>query len=583
MASTTALFTGLTGLNVHARMLDVIGNNIANTNTTAFKSSRTQFETAFSRNFSLGSAPGDMTGGTNPAQIGLGVNIAGIKRDFSTGALNPTGDPRDLAVDGPGFFIVERDGQTFYTRAGSFRQDLNDNLVTVSGERLQGYTVDDEFNIVEGALTDINLPIGKRTIAEASRNASIAGNLDASGELPGQGTSIDLGATLLAGFSTVPTAAPAPTAPNVLETTTRLVDIVDAAAGPTTPLFADGQSLQLTGATKGDRLLADAELAITATTTVQDVMDFLNATLGIQATGANPDGNTPGVALDPLTGFITITGNTGSVNHIEIEAQDLRLLDSAGSQVALPFATQETAAADGESVRTTMVVYDSLGTEVTVDVTMSLVAKTGTGTTWRYDLESGDDTDLAIALGTGTIEFDTAGQLVDDTPITVQVDRANTGALSPLSFNLRFDSDNGRTTALSDAPSQIANVFRDGLPPGTLEAFSVGPDGVISGSFSNGALRTLGQVVTAGFANDEGLVDAGNNNFLVGPNSGPAVIAQPGQLGTGQLVSGALELSNVDLGREFTDLILTQTGYSASSRVIRTTDELIQQLLVLGR
>ncbi|MEM9559769.1 MAG: flagellar hook-basal body complex protein [Planctomycetota bacterium] len=583
MASTNALFTGLTGLNAHSRMLDVIGNNIANTNTTAFKSSRVQFESAFSRTLGLGSAPGDTTGGTNPAQVGLGVGIAGIKRDFSTGALNPTGDSRDLAIDGSGFFMVERDGQAFYTRAGSFRQDLNDNLVTISGERLQGYAVDDEFNIIEGALTDINIPIGKRTIAEASRNASIAGNLDASGELPSAGTTIDLSASLTAGFGVVTGAAPAPTAPNVIEPTTRLVDIADVAAGTGTPLFADGQTFELTGATKGDRLLPDAQLEITATTTVQELTDFLTSALGIQATGVNPDGGVPGVALDPLTGLITVTGNTGSVNHIEIEPQDMRLLDTAGNQVSLPITAQETGEADGESVRTTMVVYDSLGTELTVDVTMSLIAKTETGTTWRYDLESADDTDLDLALGTGTVDFDTAGQLVDNTPITVLVNRDNTGALSPMSFSLRFDSDNGRTTALSDAPSQIANVFRDGLPPGTLDAFGVGPDGVISGSFSNGALRTLGQVVIAGFANDEGLIDAGNNNFLVGPNSGPAVVAQPGQLGTGGLVSGALELSNVDLGREFTDLILTQTGYSASARVISTTDELIQQLLVLGR
>ncbi|MEL6741940.1 MAG: flagellar hook-basal body complex protein, partial [Planctomycetota bacterium] len=203
MASTNALFTGLTGLNAHSRMLDVIGNNIANTNTTAFKSSRVQFESAFSRTLGLGSAPGDTTGGTNPAQVGLGVGIAGIKRDFSTGALNPTGDSRDLAIDGSGFFMVERDGQAFYTRAGSFRQDLNDNLVTISGERLQGYAVDDEFNIIEGALTDINIPIGKRTIAEASRNASIAGNLDASGELPSAGTMIDLSASLVVGSMTL--------------------------------------------------------------------------------------------------------------------------------------------------------------------------------------------------------------------------------------------------------------------------------------------------------------------------------------------------------------------------------------------
>ena len=94
---------------------------------------------------------------------------------------------------------------------------------------------------------------------------------------------------------------------------------------------------------------------------------------------------------------------------------------------------------------------------------------------------------------------------------------------------------------------------------------------------------TLGQVVLAKFSNPEGLVDVGSNLFRVGPNSGNAGIATPLELGTGKLVGGALELSNVDLGAEFLGLILAQTGYSASTRVIRTTDDLFQQLLSLGR
>ena len=165
MASYTALFTGLTGLSVHARKLDVIGNNIANTNTTAYKAGRMLFETNFTRDFRLGSPPGTFSGGTNPTQIGLGVDIAGVRRNFNNGGFTPTGDPRDLAIDGPGFFIVDNNGSTVYTRAGSFRQDLDNNLVGINGEKLQGYGIDDEFNLIEGPLTDINIPLGSRTIA----------------------------------------------------------------------------------------------------------------------------------------------------------------------------------------------------------------------------------------------------------------------------------------------------------------------------------------------------------------------------------------------------------------------------------
>ena len=121
MASTTAMFSALSGLNANARRLDVIGNNISNVNTTAFKSNRMLFATQFSRNISLGSVPSAESGGSNPAQIGLGVTIAGTQRDFSNGSLAATGDARDLAIEGDGFFVVQRGSQQFYTRAGTFR------------------------------------------------------------------------------------------------------------------------------------------------------------------------------------------------------------------------------------------------------------------------------------------------------------------------------------------------------------------------------------------------------------------------------------------------------------------------------
>jgi flagellar hook protein FlgE len=175
MASTTALYTGLSGLNVNSRNLDVIGNNIANANTTGFKSSRLLFSTQFSRTFSGGTVPGGATGGTNPGQIGLGAIVAGTQRNFDNGGLSTTGDQRDLAIDGAGFFVVRRGTSTAYTRAGAFRQNSENELVTVSGERVQGYAVDSDFNIVRGSLTDLKIPTGALTVAEATTTANFTG------------------------------------------------------------------------------------------------------------------------------------------------------------------------------------------------------------------------------------------------------------------------------------------------------------------------------------------------------------------------------------------------------------------------
>lgn len=585
MASTTALFTGLSGLNANARNIDVIGNNISNSNTYGYKSNRLMFSSMFSRTFSIGTPPGDTTGGTNPGQIGLGVGIGGTQRNFSGGALSTTGDSRDLAIEGNGFFIVDRGGTPYYTRVGAFRQNAIGDLTTITGERLMGYNVDDQFNIRTGQLEALNIPVGTLTIAEATRNARFSGNLDADGPLPTRGSIINLMATTTAGFAARTSASPAPTAPNVIENTTRLVDIDNAAlAGADDVLFTVGQFIEIKGAQKGTKTIPDARLEITSTTTVADLMTFLSQAMGINTTvGANPDANTPGLTLNPLTGIIQVVGNTGASNDLTIDAADIRLLNASGNPVGTPFTPAKTASADGESVRTTFIAYDSLGAPIEVDLTMVLDSTTSTGTRWRYYVESGDDTDLQLQVATGTLNFDTSGRLIDPLPVPVNIDRANTGAVTPLSFSIAFDGTQDRVTALASSKSQIAATFNDGSPIGTLQSYAVANDGTITGSFSNGLTRTVGQVAIGTFSNPEGLVDIGNNLFTVGPNSGIAVSTTPTVLGAGRIVGGALELSNVDLGSEFISLILASTGYSASTRVIQTTDQLMQQLLALGR
>lgn len=577
MASTTALFSGLSGLTANARSLDVIGNNISNANTTAFKSSRLLFSNAFSRTFSIGSVPSDVSGGTNPGQVGLGVQVAGTQRDFSSGALSATGDGRDLAIEGDGFFVVRRGSSSFYTRAGGFRQNSQSDLVNISGDRLQGYGVDADFNIVTGELVDINIPVGQLTLARATRNVALTGNLNSGGDLPTRGTTIDLNGLSLVGGPIGGAGGPA------LDPTSLISEIEDAQS-PGNPLFAVGQSVQLSTAQKGNRTLPDTLFPVTADATVQDFMDFLTQSLGINTgVGPNPDGGVPGVSLNGATGVISIVGNAGRVNDLEIDLSDLSIVDGAGGFVRSPLTTTKTAEADGEGVRTTMLVYDSLGTPLAVDVSVVLEGRGASGTTWRYFVESSAGDDPGLAVATGTIDFDTFGQFRPAAPASVMIDRSGAGAGDPLVFDLHFSSGAGSVTALVDDRSVLAATDQDGDPIGTLTNFGVGPDGVITGAFSNGITRTIGQVALAVFANPAGLVDAGSNLFSVGPNSGSAAVTTPGELGAGSIVGGALELSNVDLSQEFINLILASTGYSASSRVITTTDQLFQQLLVLGR
>lgn len=572
MASTIAMYTGLSGLSANARNLDVIGNNIANVNTTAYKSNRMLFASQFSRNFSLGSAPTETNGGSNPAQVGLGVTIAGTQRNFSTGSLAATGDSRDLAIEGDGFFIVNRGSDQFYTRAGGFRQNSANDLVTISGERLLGYGVDQNFNVLP-TLTPLNLPVGQLRLAEATQNVDFTGNLNAGGSAATHGSSIVFNG--LTGTS------------GPLTASSLLTDIDEPVMGG--PLFAAGQTIEIAGAEKGGRALPTAQLSVTATTTIQDYLNFLDDALGLDPTaGANPDGKTPGASFNAATGVISIVGNIGAKNDISLASGQIIQRNAAGAAISTPpFTLTKAAAADGESVRTSFVVYDSLGNSVTVDLTLSLASKaTNGGTTWKYEVESAGDSDVSLLVGSGQLSFDKDGQITTPSgSLSATINRAGFGSAEPLTFKLNF-SGSGTVSSLATAPpatSNIAATFQDGADLGILNSFQVGQDGIITGSFSNGRTRTIGQVALAKFANPEGLVDVGSNLFKVGPNSGTPVVTNPLELGAGRLVGGSLEQSNVDLAEEFIKLIQASTGYSAASRVITTTDQLFQQLLALGR
>jgi len=309
-------------------------------------------------------------------------------------------------------------------------------------------------------------------------------------------------------------------------------------------------------------------------------MDFLGDVLGLDDTAI--DGQAMGGTVAFVNGVITITGNEGTVQDLDIETGDI-VATNNGAGISAPFVMSKTGDANGESVRTSFIVYDSLGTPLTIDLTFTLQeAVDGEGTVWEFMAESSDNDALDRVIGLGVVEFDEQGNFVGASNESFSMTRTN-GAVSPLTVDMEFDTGTNSVSSITSTTSNLAAVSQDGSSIGTLSNFSIGEDGLIAGSFTNGLTRNIGQIAIAKFANPEGLVDAGNNNFRVGPNSGTALVTTPGDFGTGRVIGGALELSNVDLSQEFINMILASTGYSAASRVITTTDELIDQLLVLGR
>ena len=582
MASTVAMFTGLSGLTANSRNLDTIGNNIANVNTTAFKSSRLIFATQFSRNLSLGGGPSAATGGTNPRQVGLGVTIAGTQRDFTTGSLSATGGPSDLSITGDGFFMVNRGGQTLYTRAGSFTRNSNGELVNVSGDRVLGWSSDNTFQVDRTQLTPLTIPLGKLRIAEASTTAIMNGTLNNTlNPDPNIGS-------FVATTGSAHTLAAMTDSSGPIATTSLVTNLRN---GPA-PIAAVGDVIALRSVDKGltgaSRKLPDATLTVTASTTLQDVMDFLARGLGIQNTGETP---TPGVTLT-AGGVVRINGNSGENNNIGLQTSMLRVEPPSGVAtnplaVAQVFDTStppKAIVADGESQYTQFSVFDSLGNRVNLNLTMTMVARGTTavpGSRWRYDINSPDNAGGDPRITTGTIDFDVNGNLLPGTSPSITLNRGPAGAEVPLTFTLDFSR--AKAAANPSGANPLTMQSADGSSLGTLSSFSIGNDGIITGGFDNGLTRTLGQVPLAAFSNPEGLVEVGQSLFTNGANAGTPVTVIPGQSGTGGVLAGSLELSNVDLSAEFVNLILASTGYSGASRIITTTDQLLQQLLTIGR
>ena len=586
MASTTALFTGLSGLISNSRRLDVIGNNISNVNTTAFKSNRMQFTPTFSRNFSLGTAPGASTGGTNPGQVGLGVTVAGTQRNFNNGAIGATGVATDVAIEGDGFFIVDVAGTRHFTRAGNFVRNPSNELVSQSGARVMGFGVDEQFNVIEGDLVPLSVPVGTLTLAEASRNVIFNGNLNASGAVGTTGSVHTGRAWFTYAAMTVPVDAST-------DLTATDIYMSDGAGGSVLAFDSatNPKTITISGVEKGGKDLGSKTFAFSATavdgadgfgSTLGDFTDFLEDVLGLDQTNVGSSSNLGGNVTINAGGQIVITGNEGTVQDLGLETADF-VVGTPGSGSGQPLVLTKTGSANGESVRTSFVVYDSLGTPLTIDLTFTLqdTAASG-GTTWQFVAESNDNDAASRLIGLGEVTFDASGRFEFASNQAFSIIRTN-GAVSPLTVNMDFNSGTDAVSSLTDSASNLAAVFQDGSPIGTLSNFSIGEDGRISGSFTNGLTRTIGQIALAKFSNPEGLVDSGDNLFRTGPNSGTPLVAKPRDFGTGRLVGGALELSNVDLSQEFINMILASTGYSAASRVITTTDELINQLLALGR
>ena len=293
--------------------------------------------------------------------------------------------------------------------------------------------------------------------------------------------------------------------------------------------------------------------------------------------------NSEGVLVDPATG-LRVQGYMAAADGTIDATQDV-------TDITIPIGTEEIVqatenvelagnlssdAAEDDTVVRTIQVYDSLGTARNVTLTFTKLAADGQ---WSWEATC-TDADVSSVTGSGTVAFDENGgfESVDTSSVTIQFDATGTAVPADLAFDVDF-------TTLSQlaGDSDVTLYSQDGFERGVLDSFSIGSNGVINGVFTNGLMRQIGQVALATFNNVGGLARTGNNAFEETPASGVPQIGLPNTGGRGEVNGGVLEQSNVDLGTEFSNMIVTQRSYQANSRIITAADTLLQETVNLVR
>ncbi|MBI4880129.1 MAG: flagellar hook-basal body complex protein [Planctomycetes bacterium] len=639
----TALFTGLSGLRSFETYLDVIGNNISNANTTGYRCSRVTFGDLLSLTTAPGSAPTATLGGKNPAQIGLGVGVKSIDQNTNAGSLLATDRNLDLTIFGPGFFMVNDGSRDLYTRAGTFGFDASGQLVEIgTGYLVQSSTnssiivppnsiappqATSEISLkgnlpakVTGPLPEIlssSSPFYTGTAATITGTSSApfalsdgdSFSVQVDGGPPqtvtfhasdfvniGAATAAEVAAVINAAISGV-TASDAAGVVKLSSDTIGTASQIKLTDINNSPAFLMGLSTVLVQGT---------QTQAAGTTDLNDLVintdDYVAGADGIEIQGSLSDGTqfaatfvygaaNDGTTLQELVDFIDNLMTDADVHldsqsNIVVEAQDsgeaqysLSLEDAPGNTGSTNFTTtaftvtQE--GTDPDQVNTAITIYDRNGEAHVLSLTFERVDTSE----WLLT--------AALSDGSGTITDDRVGNITFDQEGTLQT--AGSGGLDDTNIEIVFSSTGQQTIDLDlgagidgvtqfGGPATAQAISQDGYAAGTLADIVVTEDGQVNGVFTNGQTQSYGQIALAAFANPGGLKREGNNMFSDTVNSGVPQLGVGGGAG-GTIQSGVLESSNVDLAEEFVRMIEAQRGYQASARIIRASEELLQNLL----
>ncbi len=565
-----SMYSGVSGLKTHQTKMDVIGNNIANVNTVAYKSSSITFSELMYQTTQKSSGPNALTGtgGTNARQIGLGVQSAAINTAItSQGATQTTGNPFDLCITGNSFFIVSDGSTNYFTRAGAFTVDAVGNLVmTSNGYNVMGWGVDDKtLTIKKDTVSPLRIMSADNMTypPEVTTKGYVSGILDKNDS----DVSKDAGKSL--NFSFYDNLGYSYTAKFSIHSTTDegvyytvLDDVVD----------SNGKSItaKYPGSVLSDIVSINGNSGFTAsvnqTKAYKDGISFTNP-------GFDDPSKTPSA--------IAMPGTLYSGTDPEL-AGTYTLPDNPGSNAALA-ATLKSIYGDELDVDSISKAYiDTKGVLVITEIN-------GAGALLKFNTEDGSfasiggkkelslDFEQSVTVGTDTYSLEHFYYANEENDPEIEPGKLKIDFSAVNMYNNSGTSTIGATSGDKDGRGT-------GRKLGSMTGITIQNNGMIYASYDNGMTRLMGQIAVAEFSNAAGLEKAGENLYEASLNSGEFDGVGVDITGSGgYMTTGVLEMSNVDLSAEFTEMITTQRGFQANSRIITVSDTMLEELVNLKR
>ena len=565
-----SLYSGVAGLKTHQTRMDVIGNNIANVNTTAYKSSSMTFSELMSQTTQKASGANATTGvgGTNAKQIGLGVKAGAINTAITTqGSAQSTGNPFDIMITGDNFFVVSNGSENFFTRDGSFYVDGAGNLaMTSTGYNVMGWGVDETTgNIKQDTVTALRIMSAANMTypPEATTQANISGILDENDKdvTSANGKTVNL-------------------------------NFFDARGYSYTAKFTFKQS----GGDKTNEYSMELNKILDSTGAEIDISKLEFGNRSQQKMETKVTLNTDAYKWDGKV-LKTKDGTTDVANLADIFNTDGSLITPADDAAAQKQQEALDAIAKAYGYEGSTDEFLNLYITSTVDKDKQLTIQNLLG-----NMMAGKTTDVLPADGSAiTME----GRYFEGTTVVFNKDTGKLesvgGSTTNLNVNAAFSALGGNFSDVTIDLSECTNYDNKGTSTigatsGDLDGLGTGrrlgdmigvfiqKDGMIYASYDNGMTKLLGQIATAAFANASGLEKEGDNLYSATLNSGEFDgIGVDITAGGGYMSTGQLEMSNVDLSSEFTEMITTQRGFQANSRIITVSDTLLEELTNLKR